>query len=145
MKKDGKSSALKCQYSTFAVSWWESLCEIVRLKAEAPHWSKFWLYLHVCPCPGAPPWVCRTQGFMSPQQEQGQAQVMRTHLSMFLTERYPNCLPQGQLGWYLITTDNLIHSAKPTVFLILLGNKILVETTYFHLPPKHMPIWWFSH
>ena len=37
---------------------------------------------------------------------------------------------------HLITTDNLIHSAKPTAFLILLGNKILVETTYFHIPPK---------
>ena len=109
----------------------------MRPKVEAAHWSQFWPCLHVYPCPGAPPWVCRTQDFMSPQQEQGQVLVMRTHLSLFSTERNTKYIPMKRLQCHLITTDNLIYSAKPTAVLILLGNKILVKTTYFHLPPKH--------
>ena len=108
----------------------------MRPKVEAAHWSQFWPCLHVYPCPGAPPWVCRTQDFMSPQQEQGQVLVMRTHLSLFSTERNTKYIPMKRLQCHLIATDNLIHSAKPTAFLILLGNKFLVEAIYFHLPPK---------
>ena len=62
---------------------------------------------------------------------------MRTHLSLFSTERNTKYIPMKRLQCHLITTDNLIYSAKPTAVLILLGNKILVKTTYFHLPPKH--------
>ena len=82
--------------------------------------------------------------FMSPQQEQGQVLVMRTHLSVFSTERNTKYIPMKRLQCHLITTDNLIHSAKPTAFLILLENKTLVEITYFYLPPKHANMMVFS-
>lgn len=48
---------------------------------------------------------------------------MRTHLSIFSTERNTKYIPHEEITVSLITTDNLIHSAKPTVFLALLGNK----------------------
>ena len=49
-----------------------------------------------------------------------------------------NTSHMGRLGCHLITSDNLVHSTKPTAFLILLGNKTIVETICLHLPPKHI-------
>ena len=110
-------------------------------KSETQGWSSTLVtILALSPClplPRGSPLGLQNPDFMWPQQEQGQVLVMRTHLSLFSTERNTKYIPMKRLQCHLITTDNLIYSAKPTAVLILLGNKILVKTTYFHLPPKH--------
>ena len=117
----------------------EGHCEIVRLKAEAAIWLKVRL---LSPCltlprgslPGSP--ESRTSSHLRRNKDRCLSWQVLVTCVYSPPRGTQSTSPRKRLQCFLVTTDNLIHSAKPTAFLILLGNKILVETTYFHIPPK---------
>ena len=118
----------------------------MRPKTTTATWLQFWLLPPWLPLPRSSPMGLQNQGLYltSAGTETGAGHEDTRVLCAGSTSvcsqlrGTQNTSHMGRLGCHLITSDNLVHSTKPTAFLSLLKNKTLVESTSFHLPPKYV-------